>query len=215
MRKAIIIVLSMSLCIFAEAQKALEWEVKAGTYVEVFKLPIHNRYRLVVEDSKSYATFSIAALVNKWNTLLQVNIDTRLTLIDGVPKWSPSYYKANFVGETNNVYSKTGDTVYISSNYSNILNVLHNFIIPSNKHKLYAGVGITGRKDVIEYVAYTDGFLGVLDFYTKIRVAPTLKAEYQFNVSNHFFLSSNLNYSYFFNTPHSYWQCGVSLGLKI
>jgi hypothetical protein len=38
MRKFFIL-LSMSLCTFAEAQKALEWQIKMGIYTDVYSLP--------------------------------------------------------------------------------------------------------------------------------------------------------------------------------
>ena len=130
MRKAIIIVLSMSLCIFAEAQKALEWEVKAGTYVEVFKLPYFGRsIARVKTDTKSYATFSLGVFIKKWNILLQLNGDTHLAIFGGISSWSPSYYKANYPRDSTVIaYVYEGDTIEIVNHHTNIISGLYRFI---------------------------------------------------------------------------------------
>jgi hypothetical protein len=219
MRKFIIL-LAMSLCTFAEAQKPLEWQIKGGIYSECFQLPILGKesYSLTpLTGPKVFGTFSFGVYHRKWHSLFQVNVDTRLTYKGG-------YYPLEWFNATShstkdinsNIFypSEMGDTVTISYTHVNIFNALYNIYDDTSRQKLYFGIGLTLRFDRILYVAYTDGFLGVVDNFKKTRLAPTFKIEYQYKVGKLFFLSSHINYAWFDQTPHSYWQFALNGGIR-
>jgi hypothetical protein len=79
-----IILLLMSFCTFAEAQKALEWQIKLGVYTEYYILPTLSK-GLILEntDSKTFGTISLGFYMRKWNSLVQFNFDTRITFKQG------------------------------------------------------------------------------------------------------------------------------------
>jgi hypothetical protein len=212
MRKVTVVVLLMSLCLLAEAQKASEWQIKTGTYIDVYTKPGYTGK----QDDKSYLAFSLETYIPKWNVLLQANFDTRIVFLSGLPSWLPSFYKSKKWDYSLPTHTPAvGDTFSLNYDYLNGINALYRFRNTSNRHKLFAGIGLTGRREIVSIIEYYGGLDALTSEFRKIKIAPTLKVEYQFNVSKRFFLSSNLNYSYFFNTPHSYWQFGVNLGLKI
>jgi hypothetical protein len=216
MRKFIIL-LSMSLCTFAEAQKALEWQVKLGIYTEYYTLPTLSKEQVLSNfDSKTYGTLSLGFYMRKWNSLVQLNFDTRITFKQGDFRWVPNRaYASN--SSTTYFPPVVGDTVSISSDYSNFSNILYRFFKNSRKHSLYAGIGLTGRYDRVSYLSYVEypnPWPVQVDGYQKIRIAPTIKAEYQFNISKHLFLSTYVNYSWFGNVPHNYWQSALNGGIR-
>jgi hypothetical protein len=88
MKRIFIILLSMSLCTFAEAQKALEWQVKIGIYTDVHSLPeIRDGIEWQRGGPKYFVTGSIGLEINKWKTLIQINTDSRLTIWNKNVNW--------------------------------------------------------------------------------------------------------------------------------
>jgi hypothetical protein len=215
--RAILIVLSMSLCTFAGAQKALDWQIKLGVYTEYYTLPTLSKGAVLKNtDSKTFGTISLGFYMRKWNSLVQFNFDTRITFKQGDFRWAIN--RANSVrGGGPYIPTEIGDTVALTSYYSNFSNILYRFFPNSERHSLYAGIGLMGRYDRVSYVSYVDfpnPWPVQVDGYQKIRIAPTIKAEYQFNVTKRLLLSTYLNYSLFANAPHSYWQFALNGGIR-
>ncbi len=217
--KSIIFYLILSLCFRAEAQKNFSLLTRAGTIAEIYKTPNYSKNGRKEFDDKSYSTFGMSIYLEQKKILLQVNIDTKIVTFRGIPKWFPSYTKADFPQQSPNVIGMVGDTVSLYYNYSNWLNMLYNFTPLSNRHHFFGGVGLTGRLDNVSYISYIENPLSawpvLVDGYKKYRIAPTLRIEYFYYPFKWMFASANFNYSLFMLKPNHYLQLGLGVGFKI
>jgi hypothetical protein len=218
MRK-FIIMLSMSLCTFAEAQKAIEWQVKLGLYSDVFSFP-KIKEGLEWNGAKTYAYFttSIGLEIKKWKTLIQLNADSKLTFWNSNINWKIDRATSIRIKNNSQPLTEIGDLVQVSYTYFSILNTMYKITKDENKNKIYIGLGLVGRYDSIDSIAYISdpiaGFPVILDGYNKYRYAPALKAEYQYDISKKFFLSIHVLYGFFDVVPHSYWQFALNGGIR-
>jgi hypothetical protein len=216
-----IILISMSLCTFAEAQKAFEWQIKLGLYKDIHSMPPSGDdgngdwQRL---GPKVFTTISVGIELKKWRTLIQLNADTRLTFWGDNIKWLSNW---NYPITTTNIPNPTNNVrEYISASYSNfnITNLLYRLTKDDSKNRIYLGVGVSGRFETVDYVSYRSnpGTAGgvLLDGYQKFRFAPSIKVEYQYDVSKKFFLSTHLLYGFFDEVPHGYWQFALNGGIR-
>lgn len=218
MRK-IIIVLFTSLCTFAEAQKPIEWQIKLGIYKELLQsfpsLREGFAWRSNAYNSHLRPTISLAFEIKKWKTLFQFNFDSKLVQRNRFFEWQ-EYRAISIFATTPAVITQVGDLIDVDYSVYNSINVL--YLIHKSKFSLYTGVGLSFRKETIGYISYKDDprvFWPVLtDFYEKIRFAPNAKLEIQYNVFKKFFLSSHINYAWFDETPHSYWQFALNSGIR-
>jgi hypothetical protein len=99
-----------------------------------------------------------------------------------------------------------------------MLNVLYRIDNNDKKGRIYVGFGLTGRYETVSYISYIDQpgtyWPVLVDGYNKFRFAPALKAEYQYNLSKKFFLSTHILYGFFDEVPHSYWQFALNGGIR-
>jgi hypothetical protein len=220
MRK-IIILLSMSLCTLAEAQKAFEWQVKLGLYSDIYGLPeIRDVYQWQFRGKTyAYATASIGLEIIKWRILLQLNADSKLTFWNSNFNWKIDDAVIN-AREANipPPLPEVGDYVRASYSYFNILNALYRIRGDDGISKIYVGFGVCGRYESVSYISYIDQpgtyWPVLIDGSYGYRLAPNIKMEYQYNLSKRYFLSTHLNYAWFDKTPHSYWQFALNGGIR-
>jgi hypothetical protein len=215
--RTILIVLSMSLCTFAEAQKALEWQIKMGIYTDVYSLPnLREGVYWLRVDPKVYFRTSIGLEMKKWRTLIELNVDTKLTFWNSNFNWQVNY--AHVVVDSPNHVSQVGDYVEVSYSNFTILNILYELTKNDGHDKLYIGFGLAGRYESVAYISYKaspqSSWPVLVDGYNRYRFAPYSKLEYQHNISKHWFLSTHINYVWFDETPHSYWQFALNGGIR-
>jgi hypothetical protein len=220
MRKFIIL-LSMSLCTFAEAQKALEWQVKLGLYSDIYSLPeIRDAFYWQFRGNRTYVypTTSIGLEIKKWSVLIQLNVDSKITFRNSNFDWKIDYANSGRVDKKTFVPRVVGDLMEFSYSYFSILNAMYRISKVEDNYKIYLGFGLLGRFESVSYITFISdpvtGFPILVDGYNKYRYAPALKAEYQYNVSKKFFLSTHVLYGFFDETPHSYWQFALNAGIR-
>jgi hypothetical protein len=216
MRKFIIL-LSMSLCTFAEAQKAFEWQIKTGIYTDVYSLPkLREGLSWLNIGPKVYTSFSIGVDIKKWKTMIQLNADTRLTFWNSNIDWKNN---SNYALPNISFFiPKEGDLESTIYSYFNVLNVLYKITKEGGRNRMYVGIGMVGRFESISYISYIEdplvGYPVLLESYQGYRIAPSFKLEYQYNLSERFFISTHINYAWFDKTPHSYWQFALNGGIR-
>jgi hypothetical protein len=215
MRKHILMFVSvLSFSLTGEAQPNIEWIVKTGLYTELYKFPF-NRNGVAgtyVEDNP-YSNFSIACNFKKYSTIIQANYNLKYD--QGLPIFRssfPGYYKGSNGIVTGPTLKTTGDTIAQQAWYCNWLNVLRDMPQESKKHQFLAGLGITSRYDILQIVSYVNGASLLVDIKNYTRLMPSLHAEYMYKPFKHFFISTHLDYAYFFVAPNHYWQFAISLG---
>ena len=214
--RVIFIALFLSLCTFAEAQKALEWQFKMGIYSDFFKYPsLDPALTWRIAPFTKWGTIGIGVHIKKWRTLAQINFDTKITMKQSNFAWQRGFggVVSIFPNTTYNI--KEGEYVNASYYYFNPANILYSLTGNDKRFRVYLGIGVIGRYEVVSTIQFLDGQVwDVLGGFNRLLFMPSLKAELQYTFGKRFFLSTHANYTYFSEEPNHYLQLAFNTGLR-
>jgi hypothetical protein len=216
MKQSVLILSIVCLCLRAEAQKPIEWQIKMGIYSDFFKYPsLDPALAWRVAPFTTWGTIGIGVEIKKWRTLAQINFDTKITM-----KQSNFAWQKGFAGivkiSPNTIYNvKEGDYVSAEYYYFNLANILYSLTDRDKRFRMYLGLGVIGRYETIDTIQFLDGRVwDVLGYFRRLRFMPSLKTELQYTFGKHFFLSTHANYTYFSEEPNHYLQLAFCTGLR-
>jgi hypothetical protein len=216
MKKIFFILLSMSLCTFAEAQKPIEWQIKMGIYSDLFKYPpLDPALTWRIAHFTTWGTIGLGVHFKKWRTLAQINFDTKITMKQSNFAWQRGFGDVVRISP-NTIYNvKEGDYVTARYYYFNPANILYSLTGNDKRFRMYLGLGITGRYDAVSTIQILDGRVwDVLGSFNRLLFMPSLKAEFQYTFDRRFFLSTHANYTYFSEEPNHYLQLAFNSGIR-
>jgi hypothetical protein len=217
MKKPIILIVFLMSCHnFVAAQHNFEWQIKMGIYSDFFKYPSLNpALTWRIAPFTTWGTVGIGIHIKKWRTLAQINFDTKITMKQSNFAWQKGFGDVVRISP-NTIYNvKEGDYHGASFYYFNPVNILYSLKDSDKRFRVYLGLGVTGRYEVVDTIRFLNGQVwDVLGYFERLRFMPSLKAELQYTFGKRFFLSTHANYTYFSEEPNHYLQLAFNTGLR-
>jgi hypothetical protein len=216
MKQSVLILSIICLCLRAEAQKALEWQIKMGIYSDFFKYPsLDPALTWRIAPYTTWGTIGIGVKIKKWNTLAQINFDTKITMKQSNFAWQRGFGGVNIFSPNTTYNIKEGEYVNASYYYFNPVNILYSLTDNDKRFRVYLGLGLTGRHESVSTIQFLDGRpWDVLGSFKRLLFMPSLKTELQYTFGKRFFLSTHANYTYYSEEPNHYLQLAFSTGLR-
>jgi hypothetical protein len=216
MKQSFLMLSIISLFLRAEAQKPIEWQIKMGIYSDFFKYPsLDPALTWRIAPYTSWGTIGLGVHIKKWKTLAQITFDTKITMKQSNFAWQGGFGDVIRISRNTTYTVKEGDYSSAKYYYFNPINILYCLNKTDNRFRIYAGVGLTGRYEVVDTIQFLNGKVwDVLGYFERLRFMPSLKAEFQYTFGKRFFLSTHATYTYFSEEPNHYLQLAFNTGLR-